>query len=75
MFYFVNDPISLIIQDKLIDGLPGILQLSREEVSISISGDYTKQLLTNYVIYQCSFVKEWVGALRLPKNCLRLVET
>lgn len=72
--YFINDPVSLIIQDTTIAGLPSILQSSRKEVGISISGDYTKELLTNHVLYQCGFVKGWVGALRLSKNCLRLVE-
>lgn len=41
----------------LIAGLPRILQSSRKEVSISISGNYTKQLLTNHVLCQYGFVK------------------
>lgn len=72
--YFTNDLVTLIIRDTTITGLPSLLPSSRKEVNINISGNYTKQLLTNQVLYQCGFVKGWVGALRLSKNCLRPVE-
>lgn len=55
--YFTNDLVSLIIPDTTIAGLPSLLQSSRKEVNSNISGHYTKQLLTNHVLYQCGFVK------------------
>lgn len=55
--HFINDPVNLVIQVMKIAGLPSMLQVSRKEESISISHDYTKQLLTNNVLHQCGFVK------------------
>lgn len=55
--HFINDPVNLVIQVMKIAGLPSMLQVSRKEESISISHDYTKQLLTNNVLNQCGFVK------------------
>lgn len=55
--HFINDPVNLVIQVMKIAGLPSMLQVSRKEESISISRDYTKQLLTNNVLHQCGFVK------------------
>lgn len=55
--HFINDPVNLVIQVTKIAGLPSMLQVSRKEGSTSISRDYTKQLLTKNVLYQCGFVK------------------
>lgn len=59
--HFISDPISILIQVTKIAGLPNMSQVCRKEGGISISDDYTKQLLTNNILYLCGFVKgEWV---------------